>query len=304
MFSHHILKPERTPIEANIWGTPKSSGSFLNLFRNRVYRTVEYRLRPTEVNGTLGAKGKVCSPPFSGTVQLDWPTKGIGSSSREIYLSCGDSATSALPDKSVDLIVTDPPFFDNVHYSELADFFYSWQRLNPRGFIDEVDTTRTAKEVQDSDATDFTRKLQAVFQECHRVLKDDGLLVFTYHHSRDEGWQSVAEAILNSSFSVLNTHPVKSEMSVATPKSQASEPIQLDIIVVCRKASALQDTRPREAALQMAEHKVRRLEVAGFQLSKNDKKVVIYGQLLSCVRTQQDATDLPGWMTEVAVDKL
>ena len=38
MFSHHILKPERTPIEANVWGTPKSSGSFSNLFRSRLLR--------------------------------------------------------------------------------------------------------------------------------------------------------------------------------------------------------------------------------------------------------------------------
>jgi hypothetical protein len=35
MYSHHTLKPERTPIEANVWGTPKSSGSFSNLFRSR-----------------------------------------------------------------------------------------------------------------------------------------------------------------------------------------------------------------------------------------------------------------------------
>jgi putative DNA methylase len=41
MFSHHILKPERTPIEANVWGTPKSSGSFSNLFRSRLLRAVE-----------------------------------------------------------------------------------------------------------------------------------------------------------------------------------------------------------------------------------------------------------------------
>jgi len=46
MFSHHILKPERTPIEAHVWGTPKSSGSFSNLFRSRLLRAIEYRLAP------------------------------------------------------------------------------------------------------------------------------------------------------------------------------------------------------------------------------------------------------------------
>ena len=46
MFSHHILKPERTPIEANVWGTPKSSGSFSNLFRSRLLRAIDYRESP------------------------------------------------------------------------------------------------------------------------------------------------------------------------------------------------------------------------------------------------------------------
>ncbi len=55
MFSHHILKPERTPIEANVWGTPKSSGSFSNLFRGRLLRAMDYRELPTEVNGKAAA---------------------------------------------------------------------------------------------------------------------------------------------------------------------------------------------------------------------------------------------------------
>src|ERR1035438_10415244 len=49
MFTHHILKPERTPIEANLWGTPKSSGAFSTLFRSRLLRAVEYRDAPFEI---------------------------------------------------------------------------------------------------------------------------------------------------------------------------------------------------------------------------------------------------------------
>jgi putative DNA methylase len=293
MFSHHILKPERTPIEANIWGTSKSSGSFLNVFRNRVYRALEYRMRPTEVNEVPGKNGDVWSFPFSGRIEQQWPSANIDLS-RRIYLSCGDSGRSNLPAKSVALVVTDPPFFDNVHYSELADFFYSWQTLTPRGFIKPLRTTRSAQEVQDSDASDFTRKLTAVFKECHRVLRDDGLLVFTYHHSRDEGWQSVAQAILDAGFVVVNAHPVKSEMSVATPKAQANEPIQVDMIIVCRKAAGeISKKESTEQALRISDEKIARLERSGLSLSKNDRKVIRFGQLLSCLRTHQDVIDLP-----------
>ena len=76
MFSHHILKPERTPIEANVWGTPKSSGSFSNLFRGRLLRAIDYRLAPTEVNGTgTTGKSRVCAPPFSGRIAETWPSR-------------------------------------------------------------------------------------------------------------------------------------------------------------------------------------------------------------------------------------
>lgn len=64
MFAHHILKPERTPIEANVWGTPKSSGSFSTLFKTRLLRAVAYRTTPTEVQADSDG-GKISSPPFS-----------------------------------------------------------------------------------------------------------------------------------------------------------------------------------------------------------------------------------------------
>lgn len=275
MFAHHILKPERTPIEANVWGTPKSSGSFFTLFRSRLLRALEYRLHPKEINLTKGSI--VCSLPFSGKIE-QWPTERP-TSPRAIYLSRGDSAETGLPDHSVDLVVTDPPFFDNVHYSELADFFYAWQQIDHG---ETRQTTRNSGEVQDVNPQDFAMKLRAVFQECHRVLRDEGLLVFTYHHSREEGWQALADAVLGAGFTVVNSQPVKAEMSGATPKTNTKEPIQLDIVVVCRKAKEV-GPQTIENALTSARAKLRRLEAAGLRLSRNDRKVVLYGQLLTTV---------------------
>jgi len=282
MFAHHILKPERTPIEANVWGTPKSSGSFSNLFRSRLLRAIDYREAPTEVNGTGSARGRVCSPSFAGEL-FEW---GHSMPARGIALSCGDSSATGLSAQSVDLIVTDPPFFDNVHYSELADFFHAWRQSATN---EPLQTTRSRNEVQDSNAEEFSRKLQAVLRECHRILKDDGLLVFTYHHSRNDGWRALAEGVLGAGFAVLNSHPVKAEMSVATPKSQAKEPIQLDIILVCRKVTAASRHVETPDALASAREKVRRLESAGFSLSRNDRKIVFYGQLLTTLTSPADA---------------
>jgi putative DNA methylase len=292
MFSHHILKPERAPIEANPWGTAKSSGAFSTLFRSRLLRAIDYREAPAEVNGRTGL-ARVCSAPFTGKVSPHWPPRGpLGH--REICLSRGDSSTTDLPAKSVDLVVTDPPFFDNVHYSELADFFFAWQRLDPGSPHAKLATTRHASEVQDADAERFAGKLQAVLRECHRVLKDDGLLVFSYHHSRDEGWQSLAEAILGAGFVVVNSHPIKAEMSVATPKSQAKEPIQLDIILVCRKqgCGCAFPNAPVEEALCRARAKLAHLVDEGFSLSRNDRKVAFFGQLLTSISGPSDLSSV------------
>jgi putative DNA methylase len=103
MFAHHILKPERAPIEANVWGTPKSSGSFSNLLRSRLLRAIDYRESPTEVNGTGSASGRVSSPSFAGEL-CEW---GEPMPPRGIAISCGDSSATALSARSVDLIVTD-----------------------------------------------------------------------------------------------------------------------------------------------------------------------------------------------------
>lgn len=289
MFAHHILKPERTPIEANIWGTAKSSGSFSNLFRSRLLRAAEYLLIPTEVNGAANKKSIVCSKPFARKVEQQWPVDK-NFLPHAIYLSCGTSSDSKLPDRCVDLVITDPPFFDNVHYSELADFFYSWQQLVPRGFINSRYSTRSEAEVQDTDPARFADKLQAVFQECYRVLKDDGLLVFTYHHSHNKGWSAVARAIFKAGFIVINSHPVKSEMSVAIPKSQANEPIQLDIIIVCRKnlANIVSTQDSAIQAIDKAKHKISRIEELDLSLSDNDRKVILYGQLLTSIKPIED----------------
>jgi len=287
MFAHHILKPERTPIEANIWGTSKSSGSFLNLFESRVMRAIEYREAPYEVGG--GSEGKRFLPgsKMNAPVVMDWPGRTNGKPA--IHLSCGDSGVTALPEQSIDFVVTDPPFFDNVHYSELADFFQAWQALYPHGFIGKAVSTRNPPaEVQDGDPARFSSKLGKVFTECHRVLKKDGLLVFTYHHSRSEGWSSLIQSIWDAGFSVVNSHPIKAEMSVAAPKAQAKDPIQLDTILVCCKRERDERRIPTldegiDTAITRATMKLTRLPGIGLKLSSNDCFVATIAQYLAII---------------------
>jgi len=100
----------------------------------------------------------------------------------------------------------------------------------------------------------------------------------------------LAEAVLGAGFTVVNSQPVKAEMSVAAPKSQAKEPIQLDIIIVCRKESVAHKHRPTVTqAIESAGAKLGRLRAAGFSLSRNDRKIVMFGQLLTTLTTPEEA---------------
>lgn len=293
MFYHHILKPERTPLEANIWGTPKSSGAFSTLFRSRLLRAQEYARDPFELALVPDDDGgsQRQSMKLGG---INEPLVGLASAAsyeqfatgRRLYLSCGDSASTDMPDECVDLIVTDPPFFDNVHYSELADFFYVWQQVileGSPGYL--ADTTRSPAEVQNGDATVFADRLTRVFEECFRVLRGSGLLVFTYHHSRWEGWRSVLKAVRAAGFRIEACQPVKAEMSVATPKRQAADPINFDVIVVCRKnhseigVANSPGPLPLARSLERAEAQIARLSSADWELSRNDIGVVVMAQV-------------------------
>jgi putative DNA methylase len=312
MFAHHILKPERMPIEANVWGTPASSGSFSTLYRSRLLRAIDYRDAPFEVaivhdgNRRTGKKVMGVSPPIRNRVCEI--REGMTLSPGSVYLACGDSAQIKLRDGSVDLVVTDPPFFDNVHYSELADFFYVWQQQ----YFDDAPgsgtwTTRRKEEVQDACADSFSAKLERVFAECCRVLRDDGLLVFSYQHSREDGWSALASAVAGAGFSFVQSQPVKAEMSVAAPKSQANEPTDLDMLMVCRKRG--HDRRPMVSVSGALAEGVRqalvcvvKFNLGGRRLSRPDVRATLLSRLLVGLSAGRTAAELRGALDDAATE--
>ena len=117
------------------------------------------------------------------------------------------------------------------------------------------------------------------------MLRPEGLLVFTYHHSREEGWRCVLEALMRAGFLITAAHPIKAEMAVAVPKSQAREPIDLDVILVCRKRNMMGElpTSPEGLLIKAASEaktQIRRLNRIGKRLSRNDVKVILMAQVV------------------------
>jgi putative DNA methylase len=295
MFSNHILKPERTPLENSVWGTEKSSGTFRSLFESRLIRAKRYLDEPFEVTldaDLLGDKTQarkiVASDPIDVHQVRSWDE--LGTVGQGALILNGDSSRLPIPDASVDAVVTDPPYFDFVHYSELSDFFFAW--LSPvlrqrYAWFDRPDCSDSG-EVQHKDPRTFARNLSYVLSECRRVLKDDGVLAFSFHHSRAEGWAAIYEAIITAGLEVVAAHPVHAEQRGASPKSAAKDPISLDAILVCRKHThtsleAFDINTVLERSLSFA----KTLLGAGMEVSRADRFVIASSQTLIASSAEQ-----------------
>lgn len=289
MFSNHILKPERTPLENSVWGTNRSSGTFMSLFESRLLRAKRYLDEPFELRletDLLGARAGtskiVASAPIAPLLAQSWQELEAAKGSAALILN-GNSAVLPIPDRSVDAVITDPPYFDFVHYSELSDFFFAW--LAPAlkityPWFGRQDSSAEG-EVQDKDPRTFARHLGLVFAEGRRVLKDDGVLAFSFHHSRPEGWAAIYCALADAGMSVVAAHPVHAELRAASPKSAAKDPISLDAILVCRKRATI---KPKPYSLDeiiIQTHAFsQKLRAGGLHLSRADHFVIAASQAL------------------------
>lgn len=159
-------------------------------------------------------------------------------------ISCESSTTLGIESNSIDLVITDPPFGDLLHYSELSDFFYAWLRLALDKLVpDYFGSEQTPKALeavankarQPGDHGEFyQRVLTTCWREAARILKPAGILAFTFHHSEDEPWIAVLESLFDAGFLLEATFPIRSDESKGKGEF-GSQQIEFDIVHVCRK---------------------------------------------------------------------
>ncbi|GHA59019.1 DNA methylase [Streptomyces tendae] len=284
MFSNHVLKPERTPLEAHPWGTPQSSGAFSTLYQSRILRAWEYKQKPHDLVPVDGKPERVFGLSMPLSLRLG-NAEDLEQQRSSAYVRFGSSASFDLAEESVELVITDPPFMDNVHYSELADFFHAWLRqVRPfEEYPTAVGTTRNPEEVQSADPGDFGRAIAAVWKECARILKPSGLLAFTFHQARIAGWIELVRALEAAGLVITAVQPVKAEMSTSTTKSSAANPSNLDSIVVCRLADQIPESLPTTAGAVSARAiaALRECQEAGITVGYADVESVIRGSVLA-----------------------
>jgi len=149
-------------------------------------------------------------------------------------------------DDFFDAIVTDPPYYDNIYYSILADFFYTWKKpllefIEPSLFEKEItdfEYELVASSIRNENAKlaheKYCSELNSAFVQAARVLKPNGVFSFIYSHSSVNGWDAIINAYRNSPFIITSVQPLSIERK-GRPRAVLSEAVNTCITFVARK---------------------------------------------------------------------
>ena len=145
-----------------------------------------------------------------------------------ITISCqsGD-ALYHIEDHSIDAVVMDPPYYDNVMYAELSDFFYVWLKRTAGYVYPELFTRmltdkeneavanpakfKGQKKPKDLAYDDYRMRMASIFSECRRVLTKDGVLMLMFTHKATGAWDALTKGLLEAGFVISASWPINTE---------------------------------------------------------------------------------------------
>ena len=145
-----------------------------------------------------------------------------------VTITCkpGDSLDH-IADGSVDLVVMDPPYYDNVMYAELSDFFYVWLKRTAghvfpelfRGHLTDKDNEAVAnparfrgqKGAKAIAERDYQERMASIFTECRRTLKADGLMTLMFTHKATGAWDALTKGLMDAGFAITASWPINTE---------------------------------------------------------------------------------------------
>jgi putative DNA methylase len=149
-------------------------------------------------------------------------------------------------DNFFDAVITDPPYYDNVFYTDLSDFFYVWLKrsvghLHPDLFATPL-TPKSQEMVADAcrfggregAKQHFEAMLLQSFREIRRVLKPDGIAVIVFAHKTTEAWETVLGALTEAGLRTTMAWPIHTEMQ-ARLRAQETASLASSIYLICRK---------------------------------------------------------------------
>jgi len=177
-----------------------------------------------------------------------------------VVITCTSADTLDHLDRgSVDVVVMDPPYYDNVMYAELSDFFYVWLKRTAGYVYPEWFTRKlTDKEkeaianpakfeggrgARDLARKDYQERMGAIFAECRRVLKDEGILTLMFTHKATGAWDALTSGLMEAGFTITASWPLNTEAEGSLHiKDKAAA--NSTIFLVCRPRPSRSDAEP------------------------------------------------------------
>ncbi|MFS0695873.1 DUF1156 domain-containing protein [Streptomyces nitrosporeus] len=214
--------------------------------------------------------------------KLDRIAAGVGQipmpEDREERITRGDSRSMAYPDAFFDAVVTDPPYYDNLYYSILADCIYAFKRMALIGGFPEIfgeprtDSTRelSAAPRRQGGSPEawayFSTGMTRVLRESRRVLKRDGVITVCYAHSSISGWSSLIAAYVRAGLAITQLWPMTVERT-HRPRSMRSAAVNTSLVLVARPRDVVETTGEAEGPSgtdELVKAAVRRAAAAGW----------------------------------------
>ena len=215
-FSYHAYSFPYTALENNLLFPQKASGTLEKLFHDRIRRARHWATRPRERNLTQDGPRFVSIAGEREVGEEVASPEALQEGRRRFLLRQTSAVELDLPDDSVDYVVTDPPYYDSVQYSDLAAFFRIWlQRLLPTAAAWDYDLSGSAVDPEGNGSGQYTTVLSGILGECRRVLRPGGRLVFTFHHWKPRGWAALTLALQRAGFRLVNRYVVHSENPIS-----------------------------------------------------------------------------------------
>jgi adenine-specific DNA methylase len=223
----------------------------------------------------------------------------------------GSATELPYPDNFFDAVVTDPPYYDNVPYADLSDFFYVWLKrvvgdLYPDLFATPL-TPKSQEMVADASKAGgmeearrrFEEMLTQSFREIHRVLKPDGIAVIVFAHKTTAAWETIIKALLDAGLYMTASWPIHTEME-ARLRAQESAALASSIYMVCRKRTTeeigdfgeVQEVIRRKLAEKLPEFWRMGIHGADFFMSAIGPAVEAFGKYAKVVKLSGEAVSV------------
>lgn len=187
---------------------------------------------------------------------LDWIIKcisGLPSSNSSEVSQCDAQSDCGL--RNI-MISTDPPYYDNIGYADLSDFFYVWMRQSLKDTYPELFSTMLVPKAEELIATPYrhdgsVEKAKSFFEDgmlsackqMYRYAREDVPVTIYYAYKQSDsddsgtsssGWETMLSAIINAGFTITGTWPMNTERSARTI-GIGTNALASSIVLVCRK---------------------------------------------------------------------